>query len=110
MLKKHLFWATVAVVGLVMYFITGHAMVAGHKAAEIVEEYEVDTFVIGNPINMNWMSCCALYQPVYQKMTLLIGWRKWIIFLIYLKPKATQALIVITMLLTNTLVHIFHYN
>jgi|GEM_PF-197246 len=38
MLKKHLFWAAVAVVGLVMCFITGHAMVAGHKAAEIVEE------------------------------------------------------------------------
>ena len=38
MLKKHLLWAAVAVVGLVMCFITGHAMVAGHKAAEIIEE------------------------------------------------------------------------
>lgn len=38
MLKKHLFWAAVAVVGLVMCLITGHAMVAGHKAAEIIEE------------------------------------------------------------------------
>ena len=38
MLKKHLFWAAVAVVGLVMCFITGHAMVAGHKVATIVEE------------------------------------------------------------------------
>ena len=38
MLKKHLFWAAVAVVGLVMCFITGHAMEARHKAAAIVEE------------------------------------------------------------------------
>jgi len=36
MLKKHLFWATVAVVGLVMCFITGHAMI--NKAAKTVNE------------------------------------------------------------------------
>ena len=34
MLKKHQFWA---VVGMVMCFITGHAMVAGHKAKAVTE-------------------------------------------------------------------------
>jgi hypothetical protein len=37
MLKKHQFWAIVAVVGLVMCFITGHAMVAGHKTNSVAE-------------------------------------------------------------------------
>jgi hypothetical protein len=37
MLKKHQFWAIVAVVGLVMCFITGHAMVAGHKPKTVAE-------------------------------------------------------------------------
>lgn len=37
MLKKHQFWAVVAVVGMVMCFITGHAMVAGHKANAMTE-------------------------------------------------------------------------
>jgi hypothetical protein len=37
MLKKHQFWAIVAVVGLVMCFITGHAMVAGHKPNAVTE-------------------------------------------------------------------------
>ena len=37
MLKKHQFWAVVAVVGMVMCFITGHAMVAGHKPKAITE-------------------------------------------------------------------------
>lgn len=36
MLKKHLFWAVVAVVGLVMCFITGHAMI--NKASKTVKE------------------------------------------------------------------------
>lgn len=36
MLKKHLFWAAVAVVGLVMCFITGHAMT--QKASKTVKE------------------------------------------------------------------------
>lgn len=31
MLKKHQFWAVVAIIGMVMCMITGHAMVAGHK-------------------------------------------------------------------------------
>ena len=37
MLKKHQFWAIVVVVGLVMCFITGHAMVAGHKTNAVAE-------------------------------------------------------------------------
>lgn len=37
MLKKHQFWAIVAVVGLVMCFITGHSMVAGHKTNAVAE-------------------------------------------------------------------------
>jgi hypothetical protein len=32
MLKKHQFWAVVAIIGMVMCMITGHAMVAGHKS------------------------------------------------------------------------------
>ena len=37
MLKKHQFLAVVAVVGMLMCFITGHAMVAGHKANAMTE-------------------------------------------------------------------------
>ena len=37
MLKKHQFWAVVAVVGMVMCVFTGHAMVAGHKPKAITE-------------------------------------------------------------------------
>ena len=37
MLKKHQFWAIVAVVGLVMCFIKVHAMVAVHKTNAVAE-------------------------------------------------------------------------
>jgi len=35
--KKHQFLAVVAVVGMVMCFITGHAMMAGHKPKAVTE-------------------------------------------------------------------------
>lgn len=31
MLKKHQFWSVVAIIGMIMCMITGHAMVSGHR-------------------------------------------------------------------------------